>query len=262
MYPHYLGRGAGLFKRLGGSLLASRLRIWDVSSCNRVDHFIANSHNVAGRIWRHYRRTSEVIPPPVDTRTFYPASDSRDYYLIVTALVPYKQVDLALEAFNRMGKRLIIVGDGPEKKRLMERAQPNLEFLPWQAGAALRDLYCGCQALIFPGEEDFGIVPLEAQSCGRPVVAYGRGGVLETVLPAGRSESPTGVFFYESSPEALIAAVKQIEGMTFDPQVIRRQALKFSHPLYVSRMADFINQCMAEKFRMKLTFPVEPTDGA
>lgn len=256
MYPHYLGRSAGLLKRLGGSILASRLRTWDVNSCNRVDHFIANSHNVCDRIWRHYRRTAEVIPPPVDTDIFYPAGTPEDYYLIVTALVPYKQVDLAVEAFNRMGRRLVIVGDGPEKKRLQQQAKSNLEFLPWQNGDKLRDLYSRCRALIFPGEEDFGIVPLEAQACGRPVVAYGRGGVLETVIPAGSGQTPTGVFFQESHPEALIAAVEKVEAMDFDSQAIRNQALKFSRPLYVSRMADYINQCMVQKFGVKVALPV------
>jgi glycosyltransferase involved in cell wall biosynthesis len=255
MYPHYLGKTRNPLKRLGAALLASYLRSWDVNSCNHVDHFIANSQNVAGRIWRHYRRESVVIHPPVDTDFFHPVGPAGDYYLIVTALVPYKQVHLAIQAFNRMPHRLIVVGDGPEKSRLVRMAGSNVEFLPWSAGEALRNLYSGCKALVFPGEEDFGIVPLEAQSCGRPVVAYGRGGVLETVVPVGQT-NPSGVFFYELTPEALMAAVEELDKRPWDADAIRQHTLSFAKPIYTQKLADFINQCVGEKFGVRFTFPI------
>lgn len=263
MYPHYLGSSRNPLKRLLGPIIASCLRTWDVASCNRVDYFIANSQNVRRRIWRHYRRDAEVIHPPVDTDLFQPASNVGDYFLIVTALVPYKQVNLAIEAFNRLGKRLIIVGDGPEKDRLTRMARSNIAFLPWKTSEELRDLYGGCKALIFPGEEDFGIVPLEAQACGRPVIAYGRGGILETVIPVGTGEArlskddsePTGIFFYEPTPEALIEAVRRFDGCNFNSHAIRKQAERFAKPIYVKKMADFINQCLRTKFRDRDDFP-------
>jgi len=257
MYPHYLGKNAGVVRRLAGAALASYLRRWDVASCPRVHHFIANSENVRRRIQRHYRRDAVVIPAPVDGAFFRPSRKPEDYFLIVTALVPYKQVGLAIEAFNRLGWRLVIAGDGPEKKKLQAMAQPNIEFIPWQGAEGLRDLYSGCQALIFPGEEDFGIVPLEAQACGRPVIAYGRGGVLETVLPANPEQfgplqqhraDATGIFFYESTPEALVQAVESFANYSFDPEAIRRQALKFDKPIFIRRLRDYLQECIAEKF--------------
>jgi glycosyltransferase involved in cell wall biosynthesis len=257
MYPHYLGREAGPIRRLAGAALASYLRRWDVASCPRVHYFIANSENVRRRIQLHYRREAEVIYPPVDGAQFYPSKESGDYFLIVTALVPYKQVNLAIEAFNKLGLRLVIVGEGPEKKKLQAMAKPNIEFLPWQGADSLRNLYSRCRALIFPGEEDFGIVPLEAQSCGRPVIAYGRGGVLETVIPVNpesaavtsenRAEA-TGLFFYESSAEALVEAVRAFDRHSFHPEAIRRQALRFDKPVFTRRLGDYLRMRIAEKF--------------
>jgi glycosyltransferase involved in cell wall biosynthesis len=143
MYPHYLGKKAGWPKRVAGAALASYLRRWDVSSCRRVHHFVANSQNVRRRIREHYGREAEVIPPPVDGEFFYPTREADDYFLIVTALVPYKQISLAVQAFNSLGMRLVIVGDGPEKRSLQAMAGPNIEFLPWQSSENLRDLYSG-----------------------------------------------------------------------------------------------------------------------
>jgi len=272
MYPHYLGAGAGLLKRAAGAVLASRLRAWDIASCHRVDHFIANSENVRRRIWRHYRRTADVIAPPVDGAFFHPVSEPGNYFLIVTALVPYKQVALAVQAFNRLGERLIIVGDGPEKSKLLNLAKSNIEFLPWQNSEKLRELYSGCRALIFPGEEDFGIVPLEAQACGRPVVAYGRGGVIETVIPANppaqgvrpvEVAEPTGVFFYESTAEALIEAVRKLDHHSFDSDAIRRNALRFDKPIFARRLADYLDARIQDKFGFSAVFKLsEAGDGA
>lgn len=267
MYPHYLGARAGMLKRAAGGIVASRLRSWDVASCNRVDYFIANSENVRKRIWRHYRRTAEVIPPPVDGDFFQADSAPGDYYLIVTALVPYKQVALAVEAFNRSGERLVIVGDGPEKSKLVKIAKRKIEFLPWQDSESLRRLYSGCRALIFPGEEDFGIVPLEAQCCGRPVVAYGRGGVLETVIPANRTpdqepmNAPTGIFFFQSAPEALIEAVMSLDRYAFDPQAIRCHALKFDKPVFVKKLAQYLESRIKERFGFSMELQQVGIDG-
>ena len=257
MYPHYLGRNAGLIRKLAGAVLAGYLRRWDVASCPRVHHFIANSENVRRRIQNHYGREAVVIPAPVEGNFFRASKSPEDYFLIVTALVPYKQVALAIEAFNRLGRRLVIVGDGPEKKKLQAMAKHNIEFIPWQGGESLRDLYSGCQALIFPGEEDFGIVPLEAQACGRPVIAYGRGGVLETVLPVNpepnlpprqNGAEATGIFFHESTPEALTQAVENFANYSFTPEAIRKQALKFDKPIFIRRLANYLRERIAEKF--------------
>jgi glycosyltransferase involved in cell wall biosynthesis len=249
MYPHYLGSARNPVKRALAPFIASRLRRWDVASSDRVDQFIANSENVQKRIRKHYDREAVVIHPPVETDYYHSTVKAGDYYLIVTALVPYKAIHIAIEAFNKLGERLIVVGDGPEQERLARLAQRNVEFLPWQDAENLRELYSGCRALIFPGEEDFGIVPLEAQACGRPVIAYGHGGVLETVIPSGRAEkSPTGVFFSDPEPAALIDAVRTFETIEFDPDSIRANALRFSKPIYVKKMGEFINARLQEKF--------------
>ncbi|TKJ41904.1 glycosyl transferase family 1 [candidate division LCP-89 bacterium B3_LCP] len=253
MYRHYLGSARNPLKRLFGPVLASRLRTWDVASSDRVDEFIANSENVRKRIGKHYSRDATVIHPPVDTDFYHPTENQGDYYLIVTALVPYKAVDIAVHAFNSLGRKLIIVGDGPECNHLKQIANANIEFLPWQNEESLRNLYSGCQALIFPGEEDFGIVPLEAQSCGRPVVAYGRGGVLETVIPLNQQsrtadKEPTGVFFHHPNSESLAEAVRELDGFDFKTEAIRRHALQFRRSVFVRKMADFINASLRKKF--------------
>lgn len=253
MYPYYLGSSNNPLKRLLGPIIASKLRTWDVASSDRVDEFIANSENVRKRIKRYYRREATVIYPPVDNDFYHPTTNPQNYYLIVTALVPYKAVNIAVEAFNRSGDRLVIVGDGPEENKLKRQAKSNIEFLPWQSGENLRELYSGCQALIFPGEEDFGIVPLEAQACGRPVIAYGRGGVLETIRPIGQ-EKPTGIFFNDQAPASLIEAMKTFRQTEFDPENCRNQALKFDKSIYIEKMSNFINDQIEKKFKIRLSF--------
>jgi glycosyltransferase involved in cell wall biosynthesis len=182
-YEEYFGKGrAGFITRSVMALVAPYLRRWDVRTCNRVHYFIANSHNVAERISRLYHRTSDVIYPPVNTDQFTVSEKDDGYYLIVSALVPYKRVDLAIEAFNKCGEKLLVVGSGPEREKLEKIANKNIEFLGWQSGESLAKFYAGCRALIFPGVEDFGIVPLEAMASGKPVVAFGEGGALETVV--------------------------------------------------------------------------------
>jgi len=240
-YGEYFGKGrAGALTRTAMAFVVPSLRQWDVRTCDRVDHFIANSNNVAERISRLYHRTSNVIYPPVSTDQFTVSEKDDGYYLIVSALVPYKRVDLAVETFNTNGEKLLVVGSGPEREKLEKRANRNIEFLGWQSDANLAKLYAGCRALIFPGVEDFGIVPLEAMSSGKPVVALGEGGALETVVADG--DSPTGVFFYESTVGALRSAIKSLSKIAFDPSAIRRHAEKFDRAIFKQRIMEYVTQ--------------------
>ena len=240
-YEEYFGKGrTGFITRSGMALVAPYLRRWDVRTCNRVHYFIANSHNVAERISRIYHRTSDVIYPPVSTDQFTVSEKDDGYYLVVSALVPYKRVDLAIEAFNKYGEKLLVVGSGPEREKLEKRANRNIEFLGWQSGESLAKLYAGCRALIFPGVEDFGIVPLEAMASGKPVVAFGEGGALETVV--ANSVSSTGVFFYESTVEALTTAIKSLSKLKLDPYAVRRHAEKFDRAIFKLQMMEYVAQ--------------------
>ena len=176
MYDEYFGPGrGGAVTRAAMSITAPGLREWDVRSSARVNFFIANSRNVADRIRQHDRRPADVIHPPVDIDQFSLSGKDAGYYLVVSALVPYKRVDLAVETFNQLGEQLLIVGTGPECKKLQSIANKNIRLLGWQSNEELSKLYAGCRALIFPGIEDFGIVPLEAMASGKPVIAFGRG---------------------------------------------------------------------------------------
>jgi glycosyltransferase involved in cell wall biosynthesis len=256
---------------------AGRLRRWDLQSNSRVDHFIAISRHVAERIRRHYGREAEIIHPPVQTSRFRIAPRTDDYYLLAGAFAPYKRFDLGIQAFNRLRKRVVIVGDGQESRRLRRIAGPTIEFLGWRPDVEFAELLAGCRALIFPGEEDFGILPVEAMACGRPVIAYGKGGVTETVIPinsatcdlrsAGYEEAvgssrtshlaprtaldgprtpdpapPTGVFFYEQTVDALIEAVESYERSAdrFDPESLRANALAFDRSVFEKRMAAYV----------------------
>jgi glycosyltransferase involved in cell wall biosynthesis len=243
MYREYFRGPQGGLKGMLISALAHSLRTWDVTSSARVDEFIAISRLVQQRIRKYYRRESTVIHPPVDCDYFRPpeAPGKGDYYLMVTALVPYKRVDLAVEAFNRTGRPLLIVGDGQETESLKKKAKKNVEFLGWQPDDRIREFYQGCRAFIFPGKEDFGITPVEAQACGKPVIAYGTGGVLETVRALPGNE-PTGVFFREPSPDSLIEAVEAFERHQdrFDPRAARENALTFDRTRFRERIRSFI----------------------
>jgi glycosyltransferase involved in cell wall biosynthesis len=198
------------------ALTTHYLRMWDLASAGRVDHFVANSHNVAGRIRKHYRRDAAVIYPPVDVSSGYVSESVGEYYLVVSRLSGYKRVDLAIDACNRLNRPLRVVGDGDQYKHLRKLAGPSIKFLGRLDDEAVRENYAHCRALLFPGEEDLGIVPIEAQSFGRPVVAYGRGGVLETVrgLMTGDAlnvEGATGVFFAEQTVDSLVEAIEFFE---------------------------------------------------
>lgn len=215
------------------------IRTWDRLSADRVDVFVANSKNVARRIAKHYRRKSKVIYPPVRTALFQRKDSSAegdgDYYLAVSRLVPYKRIDLVAEAFTRLNLPLKIIGEGSEHELIRSKAGPNVELLGRLDDAQVLSYMQGCKAFLFPGEEDFGITPIEAQACGRPVIAFGKGGALETVV-----KDRTGVFFYEQTTEAVVDAVRRFETMTFDAEEIRAHAETFSEQRFVSELHDFI----------------------
>ncbi|MGA7159897.1 MAG: glycosyltransferase [Bacteroidota bacterium] len=242
MYDEYFGKGqAGAATRLAMKIAAPLLRLWDRKSAGRVHHFVAISEHVRQRIVRHYGRDAEIIFPPVDTVRFQASRTTEGYYLIVSALVPYKKVDLAVRAFNKNGMRLVIVGKGPDEEKLRRIASPNVEFVGWKRDDELASLYAGCTALVFPGEEDFGIVPLEAMASGKAVIAYGKGGVLETV-----QEGISGLFFYEQTVDALESAILKAEKMRFDPEKIRKRALQFSQSIYKDALKKFIERKLEE----------------
>jgi len=206
-----------------------------------VDHFVAISRFVAQRIERYYRRPATVVYPPVDTAFFTPGGPPGDYYLVVSRLAPYKRVDLAVQAFNRLGLPLWIVGDGPARRKLQAMAGSNVRFLGAVPRPEVRAAMRGCRALIFPGTEDFGIAPVEAQAAGRPVVAYGRGGAAETVL-----DGVTGVLFHEQSPEALCQAVQDASRLSFDADHVRRHALRFDREVFCRAIAALVRSRWAE----------------
>ena len=233
--------GNGVKARLIYGPVAHYLRKWDVASAARVDHFIANSKHVAGRIQKYYGREAEVIYPPVDTDVYVPTDEApEDYYLIVSALVPYKRLDLAIDAFNKRSEPLLIVGTGPQEAKLKARAGRNIRFLGGLSQRELRPLYQRCQAALLPGVEDFGIVPVEALACGRPVVAFAEGGALESVR-----DGETGVFFSESSPKALSDAIDRVSSLRFNRQAIRSWALGFSRQHFKDRIRAYIDEKLA-----------------
>ena len=239
-YEEYFGKDrAGWMTRCAMQFAGPMLRRWDVRTAGRVHYYIANSKNVQERIERIYHRDSEVIYPPVNAEQFQVSARDGGYYLVVSALVPYKRVDLAIDVFNKKGTRLIVVGKGPDEKKLRRLAKPNIEFTGWKSDDEIASLYAGCTALVFPGEEDFGIVPLEAMASGKGVIAYGKGGALETV-----DEGLSGVFFYTQTADALEEAVSKAELMRFDPENIRARALRFSRVLYKEAMKQFIEKKM------------------
>jgi len=244
----------GLKARIIDRLL-NRMRAWDRRTADGVTHFVAISETVRGRIRDCYQRESAVIYPPVDTDYYHPSGEQReDYFLLFSAFAPYKRLDIAIEACNRLGKKLVVIGTGQDEKKLKSLAGPTITFLGWQPDDVVRTHLRRCQALLFPGEEDFGIVPVEATACGTPVIAFARGGATETVVPI-RSRSgklpacplsadaaPTGLWFEEQSSECLADTLADFDKArdAFDADAMRRHALKFSYPRFEREIFDFV----------------------
>jgi glycosyltransferase involved in cell wall biosynthesis len=254
-HAKYYQRMSPLVRTIFG-VTSHYVRNWDYSAAQRVDHFIANSHYVAARIRKYYRRESTVIHPPIDTTGSFLASKVDDYYLAVGRLVPYKCTDILIGACAELGRRLVIVGDGPERKKLEKLATKNVEFLGEVDDTALRQVYAKARALLFAADEDFGLVPLEAQSYGRPVIAYGKGGSLETVIgasPGRRHEGEdtsawTGVFFESQTVDSLVKAIRTFESSEerFSPLVAQKHARQFDTSIFVERLGSFINSAITK----------------
>ena len=242
------GRVRGLPARLLDRLLDA-LRDWDQRTAAGVSHFIAISHTVAARIRECYGRDSRVIYPPVDTDFYTPAPVPReDFYLAVSAFAPYKRLDLALAACRKLGRRLVVIGTGQDAARLRALAGPDVQFLGWQSDEVIRDHFRRCRALLFPGEEDFGIVPVEAMATGAPVIALGQGGVTETVVPvdAPGQQEPTGVWFPEQTVDSLADAITRFERYAgdFDTAASRRQALRFTTNRFQQQLFAFVDNLL------------------
>ncbi|GCE11674.1 glycosyltransferase [Tengunoibacter tsumagoiensis] len=241
-YEEYVEREQlGKLSRSILPFLISGLRVWDQTSAMRVDHFIANSPIVAERIQKYYRREAVYIPPPVEANRFPfdPTVVPGDYFLILSRLVPYKRVDLAIQACNQLQLPLVIIGGGRDLERLQKLAGPTIRFLGKLSDAEVVQYLTHCRAFLFPGEEDFGITPLEAQACGRPVIAYGQGGALASVV-----EGSTGTFFHQQTAESLAEVLARFDERAFDPQAIRNHALEFDTPRFQRRMLQFIEARM------------------
>lgn len=228
--------------RMALPFVLHKIRLWDQMTAQRVDHFIADSKSISNRIHKYYGRDSDVIYPPVSFDKFKQSEQIEDFFLIVSRMIPYKRIDLAIEAFNRLKKPLVIIGDGYDRNRLQSMAGPTITFLGRQPDEVIVDYYSRCKGFILAGEEDFGITPLEAQASGRPVIAYGKGGALETVV-AG----VTGVFFNEPTVESLLQAVQQFDSITFDSEKIREHAKSFDEQRFKQEILDFIQAATKQK---------------
>lgn len=241
------GRVRGGIARARNAVLDA-IQAWDERTSARVTKFVACSQTIAERIRTCYGRESEVIYPPVDTEFYTPADVPReDFYLCVSALVPYKRLDLAIQACRRAGRKLIVIGQGPEAARLAGLSGDTIQLLGWQSDEVIRDHLRRCRALLFPGEEDFGIVPVEAQACGAQVIAFGRGGACETVLPARDSGPGSGLFFGEQSVDGLSGAIEAFEATPerFCPEVARASAERFAAARYERELLAALRQAVA-----------------
>jgi glycosyltransferase involved in cell wall biosynthesis len=254
MYHQYRSSApGGALGRAFYSIAANYVRQWDYAASARVDYYVASSHNAASRIAKYYRREAEVIHPPVNISSFSLGTNAEDFYLVVSPLVAYKRVDLAIRACDTMQRRLVVIGEGETMRALKKLAGPTITFLGYQPDELVRDYYQRCRAFILPGEEDIGLTPIEAQACGRPVIAFGRGGALETVVggfptDSYAAESSTGVFFAVQSAESLAEAIRFFESneTRFSPAFIRRHAERFDVSRFRSDMGAFITEKMLE----------------
>lgn len=239
----YLEReGVGSLGRLALQPFLRSLRQWDRVAADRVDRFIAISRTVQRRIMKHYRRESEVIYPPIQADQPVSSREPERFFLIVSRLIPYKRIDIAVRAFNELGLPLRIIGGGRDRAALEAMAKPNVEFLGYLADdGEVREQMARCRALVFPGEEDFGLTPVEAMAVGRPVIAYGAGGALETV-----EEGRTGLFFHEPTPESLIEAVENLDRHEFRPEDLRQHAQRFGAARFREELASAIDRALEE----------------
>ncbi len=246
-YPAYVEREEiGPLARLILPPFLYHLRLWDRAAADRVDHFVAISQAVRRRIAKHYRRESAVIYPPVDIAGYECAaiSEHDDYFLIVSRLIPYKRIDLAVRAFNELGLPLIIIGEGRARASLQAIARPNVKFLGRLPDAEVKRYLARCRAFVFPGLDDFGLAPVEAQAAGRPVIAYAGGGALDTVV-----EGVTGTLFHPQTPEALAEAVRTFDDAGYDPAVIRQNAERFDASVFEEQLRRFVEEKYAEHQR-------------
>jgi glycosyltransferase involved in cell wall biosynthesis len=226
--------------RAVGRRVLDALRRWDAAAGRRAGHVAGISQHVAGRIRAAWGREARVIYPPVRTGSFQPEGEPGEGFVCVSALAPYKRLDVAVDAFSRLGWPLTVIGRGSEEARLRQRAGPSVRFLGWLDDAALRAAVARCRAFVFPAEEEFGIAPLEAMAAGRPVIAYGRGALTETVV-----EGVTGLFFRDQTPEALIDALRRFEVTGWSPEKIRAHALRFGEARFRAEMSAFVDECLA-----------------
>lgn len=248
LYHQYLHE-ANLNKGLKGAIarmIMHYMRIWDVSTANRVDHYIAISQYIAKRINKIYGREATVIYPPVDLDTFSPGAKKDDYYLTASRMVPYKKVDLIVEAFSGMpDKKLVVIGEGPDFQKVRSKAGKNIELLGYQSTSILKEYMQKARAFVYAAEEDFGIVTVEAQACGTPVIAFGKGGSLETVI-----EDKTGIFFHEHTAANLQTAVRRFENIEdrFSPQELEKNSKRFGRERFKQEFKNFIDTALAHRF--------------
>lgn len=243
---HQYLRESGLSSGVKGMLarfLLHKIRLWDYRTANGVDHFIANSHFIARRIKKVYGREADVIYPPVDVERFSLVSQKDDYYFTASRMVPYKRMDLIVEAFSHMpDKKLVVIGDGSEMRKVKSKASSNVEILGYQSNAVMQEYMQNAKAFVFAAEEDFGITPVEAQACGTPVIAYGKGGALETIRPYG-VENATGYFFKEQTVESIVGAVLFFENNSdsLTPDACRNNALRFSSSRFKKEIEQYVD---------------------
>lgn len=238
----------GRVKRAGLSILVSALRRWDLSASREPDHFIANSKTVAARILKAYGRHAEVIHPPIDVQRFAPSPEQSDYYLVLSRLVSYKRIDLAIAACNAAGRRLLVVGDGPDRARLQKMAGSSIVFAGRLPDRDVEYHVARCRALLFPGEEDFGMAPLEVAAAGRPTIAFRAGGATETIL-----DGVTGMFFEEQSPESLAEAIGTFEGRRWSAVILRRHAETFGIEAFEQKLLSFLSRVGVQPCEARVT---------
>lgn len=241
LYHQYL-KESGLDKGVKGKLakyFLHKIRMWDMSTINRVDHYIANSHYIARRIKKVYGKESTVIYPPVDVEKFELCENKEEFYMTASRMVPYKKIDMIVEAFSKTDKKLVVIGTGPDMEKIKAKAGKNIELMGYQSDEIMIDMMQKAKAFIFAAEEDFGITPVEAQACGTPVICLGKGGTKETVI-----DMVSGVHFMEQSVKALLEAVDKFENNSdsFKPHKIRENALRFSKERFEKEIKEFVEE--------------------